>query len=148
MRNHPRTGIVGIGRLGKKRNQPVPITPETKEDNHPIKHGKAPVLDMDIVLAAAREIGKEIAEQLAAKLEKQQTKVVHVTSVSGSSPRAEDHGFADVVEIDESIADVGIGDDDGMKKGSNAGELAAAETKTDASLKKTRSKLQQLKRGK
>lgn len=139
----PRTGKVIIGK-GQRYISPVRhSSPVKKPDNiqQPIiTPQQAELVNMDILLTLAKEIGKVIAKEIKTI----QAAPVIVQQVSSATTNKPTSG---TITIDEGIADVGIDNTDQLKKGDGSAKLAKAETKTDEDLKKSKNKLKALKKG-
>jgi len=145
----------------------------TGKSNRPHRHGPSRRIGSSTVISApvynagmnpeelekmADKIGQTIGQILAAVMaNNQQTPIVIQQEVSANSPVMQARSQrrpasgewveAPNIAIDESIVDVGIGEGPGLKKGEGSATLAKAETKEDASLQKSKNRLQQLKRG-
>jgi len=137
----PRTGMIISGNRKTPRSPSSPIRKKTEQ----AIIQQAPTMDLTAIMAMAVQIGKTIAAEMKdAQTQQILVREEVVSRLGGES--ATIHGRPAVsVEIDESIADVGIGKTEKLKKGELSATLAKEETKTDNSLSQSKRKLQAIK---
>jgi hypothetical protein len=131
-----RKGIVVPG----SRPKPIQHIDKNKE---PAKVAQQSSLSNQELLAAAQAIGEAIAQKIIeAQLSAGQ---IAVTASSVTTPV---QPLTPIVEIDESIIDVGLGDIEELKTGEGSATLAKAETHQDDSMKSSLNRLRKLKKDK
>jgi hypothetical protein len=98
-------------------------------------------MDKEALMVMAREMGRVIAEEI----KKVQQPIIIKQSVGDNDAHHEKD--VSVVEIDESLIDVGIGEVEAFVKGEDSAEIAKEEVRTDKKFSKSKDRLRALKKG-
>jgi len=137
MKVDPRTGIITVG---KRRPIAPPDTRRKQSNNNP----PAPPVDMQTLLTLAAQIGKAIVAEM--KDAPPSVIVQQVTARTGLPQDVVEVVVREAIEIDESVADVGLGEVDSLKKGEESAELVVEEVHSDTDLASAKDRLRALKK--
>ena len=129
---NPRTGIWE----SKKTKKALQLKPKEKTT----EVTSVPGFDVGVLIAdISNAVAERITEDLKGLLSSSQVSMAPNLQIEGQVPLP-------VISIDESVIDVGIGDQPEMKKGEGSSTISKKKsTKTDDSFKSSKSKLKRLK---
>jgi hypothetical protein len=138
---NPRTGVIGIG--GKSPKKKRPAVSVALGNPFPLNPRIPPVVVPEVSAATMVQIS-ELVQKLAIELgSKIDLLMSQKTTIFYPHSKEE---VPSTVDIDESIADVGLGEMKELKKGLESGDLTKEEVKKDDQLASTFNKLRALKK--